>query len=363
MTTSRRLTWAALGAAGLTGLAAGTHSVVTVAEYFGTSVADTLTLTVWAALPAFTGWVVALALVMTVTSGVASQGARVRWWWPSALVTAVLVGGTAAAWADGHRVSSARSQGHDADHLLTWPGESTPGWWWDGDAAQGWDVDLLTASGPVVVLLAVWAGPLLLRLCDGRSVRAAPGVDLPARPSAETWLRAEISRATSVATAVGVVLCAALVYLQLAGGIFAASSPYGEPLAAVLLGPGGLVVLLALATAWAAGRPSTGGTPASPPAAGTMLPLVGAVAAVAALDGSSPDLVLLVGGTLGIVCAACHGVLGDRAAHLLLSSGRTPGPVIRTPSAPEAPSVLGLPDRPEHVSPQTTRPPAADAVP
>ena len=363
MTTSRTLPWAALGSAGLVGLAAGTHSVVTLAEYFGTNVADTLAISAWAALPAFTGWVVALALVMTVASGLTSQGARGQWWWPGALVSAVLVAWTAAAWADGHRVSSAWSQGHDADHLLTWPGESTPRWWWDGDAAQGWGVDLLTASGPVVVLLAVWAGPLLLRLCEGRSVRRSTGVAVPVRPSTEASLHAEISRATAVATAVGVVLCAALVYLQLAGGVFAASSPYGEPFAAVLLRPGGLVVLLALATAWAAGRPSAGGAPVSLPALGAMLPLVGAVAAVAVLDGASPDLVLLVGGTLGIVSAACHGVLGDRATDLLLPSGGTAGPATPTSSVPVASDGLGLRGTPGHPSPETTRPPAVDALP
>lgn len=363
MTTSRRFTWTAIGSAGLAGLVAGVHSVVEGVVAVVPGGTDVIFYSASMALSSFTGWVVAIALVTTAASHLASGRGRPSWWGPSTVGSALLVLWTASAWADGLRVASDWRAGGFADRLVSWPGNSTPLAWWDGDVAPGWNLDLLSASGPAILLLAIWAGPLALRWGVDRSDPAVLCTDVSAPPAAEGALRREIARATSVASAVGVALCAAAVYLQLAGGIFAASSPYGEPVASTLLRPAGLVVVLAMVTAWVAGRPGPDPASVSPPAPGVVLVLVGAVAAVAVLEGLSTDLVMLVVGTLGVLCAAAHAVLGDKVASLLLASGSAPEPMRRTSpvTSPQVSSSLGTgTGRP---SPETTRPPAVDAVP
>lgn len=363
MTTSRRLTWTAVGSAGLAGLVAGVHSVADGVVTFVPGGTDVISYSASMALSSFTGWVVAVALVTTAASNLVSVRGRSWWWGPSTVGSTLLVLWTASAWADGLRVASDWRAGGAADQLVSWPGDSTPLGWWDDGVAPGWDLDLLSASGPAILLLTMWAGPLALRFGVGRSHPAAPCTDVSARPAPEGVLRREIARATSVASAVGVALCAAAVYLQLAGGIFAASSPYGEPVVSTLLRPAGLVVVLAMVTAWVAARPGPGTAPVSPPAPGVVLVLVGAVAAVAVLEGYSTDLVVLVVGTLGVLCAAAHAVLGDKAATLLMASGSAPEPRRRTSTAtpPLVSSNLGT--GAEHPSSETARPPAVDALP
>lgn len=363
MTTSRRFTWTAIGSAALAGLVASVHSVAEGVVTFVPGGTDVISYSASMAMSSFTGWVVAVALVTTAASHLAS-GRRRSWWWrPSTMGSVLLILWTASAWADGLRVASDWRAGGTADQLVSWPGDSTPLGWWEDGVAPGWDLDLLSASGPAILLLAMWAGPLALRFIVDRSHPTAPCIDVSASPAPEGALRREIARATSVASAVGVALCAAAVFLQLAGGIFAASSPYGEPVASTLLRPAGLVVVLAMVTAWAAGRQGPGPAPVSPPAPGVVLVLVGAVAAVAVLEGLSTDLVVLVVGTLGVLCAAAHAVLGDKVATLLMASGSAPEPMRQTSpvTPPLVSSSLGAGTA--HPSPETTRPPVVDALP
>ena len=341
------------------GLAAGVHSAAATADYLESSITDVVSLTAWVALTPFTGWAVGIALVMTAASHLADGRSRSRWWVPGGAGSALLVLWVALAWADGLRVTAAWRSGDMADHLVSWPGESTPQGWWDGDVAPGWDLDLLSGTGPVILLLAVWAGPLALRLGAGRSPRPGPAHDLVRPPMPEAALRTEIARATSVASAVGVALCTATVYLQLSGGIFAVPALDGEPVAALLLRPAGLAVVLALATAWAAGRPGSGSAPSSP-GAGVVLVLVSAVVAVAVTDGARPDLVMAVAGALGVLGAAGHGLLGHRAAALLLAPGTAP---TRTPPPPAAPSRRSPRAELRRPAGKTTRPPAVDVLP
>lgn len=334
-------------------VAAGAQSLASWSVLFATPVAGTLARSgAGAVLTPFTGWTTSVALVATVLSWTVSVRDDARWWRPSATGTWLLAGWTAAAWLDGAHSTRALLDGLPSQTWFAWPGDGTPLHHGDPGGPTTWSLDLLSATGPVVVAVALWVGPLLLRDLEaqrrtGRPPAAGwvtswePGVGAGApgdeaalgrsgvvaaqapeatslSSSPRAVLAREVHRATHVAAAVAVLLCAGVVLLQVAGGIFSVSSPLGEAGWDVLLDPGFLAVVGALAAAWLLGAPLTLTSGASPAWRGAVVTLLLAVVATALLVRLDPDLLILVSGACGVLVATTRTIVSGSLVRLLV---------------------------------------------
>lgn len=391
MSSPRPLLWTALVTATLVAAAATAHTSAGIAVFVGLPVREALAIAgAGGVLSPFTGWVTALALVMPVLVILAQARDGARWWVPSLVASGVLLAWAVVAWVDGGRVTAAWVAGDPAQAWVEWPGDATPLRWDLVSGATGWSLDLLAATGPVIVLGALWTGPLLLRAAPW-ALRAhllpqlSTGAHLPtddavareavqhdgqldgtqttvrhqedatvlpgsARPSvAAAQLEREVARACQVAAAVGTLLGAALVALQLAGGMSLALTPYGDGGLRLLLRPESIVVVVALAAAWRIG--GLWRAPGRPSALGAVSVLVVAAVVVGLLAGTAPDMLMSVGAVLGVVCAAVRGRATERLCSLLLDH-----PGSGSAAAPEA----GVAE-PSSAS-ETTTPPQAGLV-
>lgn len=320
--------------------------------YFAAPVVDTLVRTgSEALLTPYTGWTTSTSLVVTVLSWAVSTRDGARWWWPSATGSGVLAVWTVAAWLDGVHSTRALRDGLPSQTWFAWPGDGTPLHQGDLTAVPTWSLDLLSATGPAVVALAIWAGPLLLRSFGSPAWAGRPRVGLrePSRdhrlgadvigvhpravlsgsavvrtaqvtstPSPRTVLAREVDRATHVAAAVVVLLCGGVVLLQAAGGIYFVSSPLGAPGWPVLLDPGFLVVVGTLVAAWVLGSPPALSGGVSSAWKGAVVVLLLAVAVASYLVHLDTDLLVLVAGACGVLVASTRTIVSTRALQLLV---------------------------------------------
>lgn len=328
--------------------AAAAHSLASWSVFFATPVGEMLrTAGLDALLTPFTAWTTSTTLVVLVLSWGAATRRADRWWRPSAVGTGLLAAWTAAAWVDGARTTRALLDGQPSQTWFEWPGESTPLHGVDLLVTTSWSLDVLSATGPAIVLVALWAGPLLLRsagagpvgpgtaggpgthprVCsdstDGPAAVAAPG---PGGPGAASVLVREIGRTVSVASLTAVVLCLGVVLLQTAGGIFSTSAQLGDDGWSTLLHPGVLTIAWANAAAWSLGAASTRHRGRVPCRLAAVALLLTAVATTALLVPLEPDLVMLAAAVAGVLVAAQRTTVARWLAALLLRDDATPAP-------------------------------------
>lgn len=304
-----------------------------------------------ALLTPYTGWTTSTSLVVTVLSWAVSNRDGARWWWPSATGSGLLAVWTAAAWLDGVHSTRALRDGLPSQTWFAWPGDGTPLHQGDLIATPTWSLDLLSATGPAIVAVALWVGPLLLRTFESPAWAGRPRVGLrepshdrrlgadaigvhpravlsgsavaptaqwTSTPSPRSVLAREVDRATHVAAAVVVLLCGGAVLLQAAGGIFFVSSSLGAAGWPVLLDPGFLVVVATLVAAWVLGSPPALSGGVSSAWKGAVVVLLLAVAVASLLVRLDADLLVLVAGACGVLVASTRTIGSARALHLLV---------------------------------------------
>ncbi len=344
---------AASAAAATVVVAAAAHSLASWSVFFATPVGEMLrTLGLDALLTPFTAWATSATLVVLVLSWCAATRSPDRWWRPSAVGTGLLAAWTAAAWVDGARTTRALLDGQPSQTWVEWPGETTPLHGADPLAMTSWSLDALSATGPAIVLVALWAGPLLLRSSGagragtgatevpgssgaglaGTSSTAVPGAHpwacsaSPGAPSADAAagpadlevVGREVSRSVSVASGAGVLLCLGVVLLQTAGGIFWASESLDGDGWLILLQPGFVVIATATAAAWRVRAAPTRDLSGVPCWRAAVPLLLTAVATTALLGPVEPDLVMLVAAGTGVLVAAARTAVARWLTALLL---------------------------------------------
>lgn len=305
--------------------------------YFATPVGETLrTLGLDALLTPFTAWTTSAALVVLVLSWCAATRSPDRWWQPSAVGTGLLAAWTAAAWVDGARTTRALLDGQPSQTWFEWPGDSTPLHGADLLGPTSWSLDVLSATGPAIVLVALWAGPLLLRSSGAgragtgttevpgthpRVCSASPGApsaDVAAGPAGLEVVGREVSRSVSVASGSGVLLCLGVVLLQTAGGIVWASESLDGDGWLILLQPGFVVIATASAAAWRVGAAPVRDLSGVPCRRAAVTLLLTAVVTASWLGPVEPDLVMLVAAGIGVLVAAARTAVARWLAALLL---------------------------------------------
>lgn len=305
--------------------------------YFATPVGEMLrTLGLDALLTPFTAWTTSATLVVLVLSWCAATRSPDRWWRPSAVGTGLLAAWTSAAWVDGARTTRALFDGQPSQTWFEWPGETTPLHGADPLAMTSWSLDALSATGPAIVVVALWAGPLLLRSSGagraGTGSTAVPGAhpwvcsaspdaqsaDAAAGPAVLEIVGREVSRSVSVASGAGVLLCLGVVLLQTAGGIFWASESLDGDGWLILLQPGFVVIVIATAAAWRVGAAPVRVLSGVPCRRAAVTLLLTAVATTTLLGPVEPDLVMLVAAGIGVLVAAARTAVAQRLAALLL---------------------------------------------
>ena len=330
---------------------AGAQSWAAWSVLLGVPVGDTLTeLGSAALLTPFTAWSTCTALLLVVVSWTTATRDASSWWRPSAVGTVLVLGWTCAAWVDGARTTRALLDGRPSQTWFAWPGEATPLHWYDPLVPTAWSLDLLSATGPVVVLVCLWVGPLVLRDLESRQTMrataalrgtttrvAGAGTLVPLAPgprldgptprgrrvagsvtSARAGLDREVRRAVEVAAAVWVLLCAGVALLQLSGGVFVVVSAPGGTGWTAVLDPGFLLMVLALSTAWRLGGDRGPSTALSPAWWVAVTSVLLAVAVTAWLVRSEMDLLMLVTATSGALVAATRTAVSTWAVQLLL---------------------------------------------